>query len=305
MDEGSKRLFDLLPQYIGITDSDLVCRYANRAYAELLGRSPQSMVGATVEELWGPKLFSEVRPKLQRALDGEELSFQKRIRHLNGEPRFGRVHLLPSPEGGYIVVITDLDEVERQQRDRARLVHELDHRVNNILQVLHSVISLESQAADDRTSLILDSIKVRVDALAISYEFLSTIEPAGGWSIASILDKVVSAIGPGLSASSWADPRLRIPFGLVDSFVFIAMELARWSSMDGSKARLEARSVPDGIELSAEGSLGLDLTTKAGAAGLALVESLAIRCGAEPLRGGTRLSLIFPGPERQEPQGEL
>ena len=302
MDENLMRILDILPQYIGITDSELVCRFANKAYGELLHRTPQSMIGATIQELWGPELFAQVKPMLQRALAGESVSFRKRIHHLDGEYRFGRVDLLSNLEGGYFVVMTDLDGVERQQRDRESLVHELDHRVNNILQVLHSVLALEAQAADERTAKVLEAITVRVDALAISYELLTSQTAGKRWSASTLLDKVAAAIGPGMKVSVSAEPKLRIPSALTETFVFIAMELARWASTDGARAALAARALPEGIELSVEADEGEreDLMSKAGAAGIALVESLAARCGAGPLRGGARLSIIFPAGERRE-----
>ena len=201
MDESVKRILDLLPQFVGSTDPAMRCRYANRAYAEFLGRSPESMIGVSVRELWGQMIFEEVEPFLDRALAGEIVSFSKRIRHINGEKRFGKVDLIPEPQGGYTVLIHDLDSVERHMKDRERLIHELDHRVNNILQILESVLALESQSADSRTATVLDSIKARVDALALSYELLKDGEPTGGWLASAVLEKVVYSVGPGVSAS--------------------------------------------------------------------------------------------------------
>lgn len=304
MDEISKRIFELLPQYIGSTDAEMRCRYANRSYAELLSRSPASMLGVHVRELWGKKLFDEVKPFLERALAGETVSFSKRIRHFNGERRFGKIDLIPEPDGGYMVVMHDLDAVERHIKDRERLIHELDHRVNNILQILQSVLALEAQAARGKTSAVLDSIKARVDALALSYELLSGNEPQGGWPAAIVLERVAYSVGPGISASCSSDANLLIPNSTIETFVFIATEIARWAAADGAIARIEARRLPEGLELAAESEDGVDLTTRAGAAGIALVESFARRCGAGPLRGGKRLSIIFPLSECSEPLAE-
>lgn len=304
MDESSMRIMDLLPQYIGSTDPDLRCRYANKAYAELLGRTPESMIGLPIKDLWGEKLYAEVMPFLSRALSGETVSFSKRIRHVNGEKRFGKVDLIPDRDGGYTVIMHDLDAVERHFKDRDRLVHELDHRVNNILQILQSVLALEAQSADDRTLTVLDAIKARVDALSLAYELISSAEPEGGWPVSSVLDRVAYSIGPGVSASCSSDPKLRIPQGQVETFVFIAMEMARWAASNGAFARIEARRVPEGLELAAEGDGIADLTMKAGAAGIALVESFARRCGAGPLRGGMRITIIFPLPACIEPAPE-
>lgn len=304
MDDSVKRILDLLPQFVGSTDSSMRCRYANRAYAEFLGRSPESMMGVDIRELWGKKLFEEVKPFLDRALAGEIVSFSKRIRHFNGEKRFGKVDLIPEKDGGYTVLIHDLDSVERHMKDRERLIHELDHRVNNILQILESVLALESQSADSRTAAVLDSIKARVDALALSYELLSGGEPTGGWPASAVLERVIYSIGPGISASYSSDPDLRIPNGSIETFVFIATEIARWAVADGGVASLEARGIPEGLELAVENAVDTDLTTKAGAAGIALVESFARRCGAGILRGGKRLSIIFPPETRADPASD-
>ena len=244
---------------------------------------------------------ADSRPFIKRALAGETVVFSKRILHMNGEKRFGKVELLPEAEGGYTVVMHDLDAAERHFKDRDRLVHELDHRVNNVLQILQSVLALESQSAAEAAQDVIDAIKARVDAMALAYELLSMAEPVGGWPAATVLERVADSIGPGVSASCAADSKLRIPQRSLETFVFIAKEIARWASMGGSAARLEARAVPEGLELSAESAERLDLTTRAGAAGLALVESFARRCGAGPLRGGSRLAIIFPAHACAEP----
>jgi two-component sensor histidine kinase len=296
VDEISTRVLDLLTQSIGSTDAGLRCRYANRAYGALLGRSPESMLGLHIRELWGDKLYAEALPYLTRALAGEAVSFSKRASFPNGEHRHGRIDLLPEPDGGYMVVMRGLDEAERMAKERDRLIHELDHRANNTFQVLQSVLALELRAADDPTTTVLEAIKARVDALALSYEFMRTSQPHQGWPAELMLERVASCIGPGDTTSWTAEAGLRVPANLTETFIFIAMELARWASMNGERARIEARSLPLGLELSAEGSGGVDLTTRAGATGLALVESFAERCGAGPLRGARRLSLIFPLP---------
>jgi hypothetical protein len=294
LDEISTRILDLVSQSIGSTDADLHCRYANRAYAALLGRAPESMVGTHIKELWGAKLYEEALPFINRVLAGEAVSFSKRVRLPNGVRLHGRIDMLPDPDGGYSFVMQALDEAERHAKDRDRLVHELDHRVNNTLQVLQSVLALEAQSADEPISLVLEAIKARVDALALSYEFLRSDQPARGWSAALVLERVAASIGPGDSASWESSPGLTIPIASTETFVFIAMELSRWASMCGDRVKLEAQLVPEGIELSAESEQGIDLTTRAGAAGISLVESFAERCGAGPFRGGSRLSIIFP-----------
>jgi len=301
MDEKSLRLFDLMAQSVGSTDGNLRCRFANRAFAVLMGRTPEAMLGVHIQDLWGRETFEDIQPFIKRALAGEAVSFSKRLRLPSGEMHHARVDLVPDEGGGYSFVLQGLDEAERHSRDRDRLVHELDHRVNNTFQVLQSIIALEYQSAEPATGAVLEAIKARVDALALSYEFIRADQPQKGWSAALVLERVAASIGPGDSASWAATSGLSIPVEFVETFIFIAMELSRWASMEDDKASISAQLVPEGIELSAASERGVDLTTRAGAAGLSLVESLAERCGAGPLRGGIRISLIFP--MRAQPEG--
>jgi two-component sensor histidine kinase len=285
-------VLNAVPMPIGSTDSSLRCRFANHAYAETVRLPQDAMSGMSLRSIWGDRLIDEVMPFLRRALAGERVAFTKRVKTDRGDTFFGRAEIIPDSTGGYVVVMQDLGSYERSMRDRDNLIHELDHRVNNILQVLHSVIALETQTADTSSRTVLDAIKSRIDALAMSYEFLRDTEPDGGWPVTTLLSKVASSIGPGLSAVAEADEALRVPHGCIDAFIFIASEMARWVGCQGDVVRLVARKTPAGIELYAQGRG--DPTKCAGAAGIALVDSFAQSCGAAPLRGGSRPSIVFP-----------
>ncbi|MDA8427565.1 MAG: PAS domain-containing protein [Treponema sp.] len=290
-------VLNVVPMPIGSMDAALRCRFANRAYAEFAGLPQEAMKGMSLRSIWGDTVVDELMPFIKRALAGERVAFTKRISTNRGEAYFGRAELIPDSTGGYVVVIQDLRAYERSVRERDNLIHELDHRVNNILQVLHSVIALETQTAADSIRVVLDAIKSRIDALGISYEFLRDTAPEGGWPVKAVLDKVAASVGPGLAAVAEADEKLRIPEGCVDAFVFIAAEFARWMACHGEVVRIVARRIPAGVELCVHGRG--DPTSCAGAAGIALVDSFARSCGAGPLRGGANPSVVFPDAEEK------
>lgn len=294
MDENDAAFVDLLPQLIGFTGADLRSRFVNSAYASFLGRSKAELRGASVEDIWGKDIAEEIRPFIGRALKGERITFTRELKSAAGPAREGKVDLVPIEGGGYFSVISDVDAIGQSLSDRNNLIHELDHRVNNILQVLHSVIALEMQAADSQSLRTLAAFKSRLDALALSYEYLKYPKPAGGWEAEAILEKIAASIGPGMSAISKAERDVFISPGDLDAFIFIATELSRWASADEATVTLEAARREEGIELSVSNGLDGDLTFHAGAAGIALVESFAESRKAGPLRGGSRLTVIFP-----------
>ena len=297
MDANHLAILDTLPQFIGIVGADLRCLWANRSCADFLGLGQEGMAGKPIEELWGGELIEESRSWIVRALAGERVGFSRKT-HFRGshEEYFVRVELIPLPEGGFTALIHDLSATERSVRDRERLIHELDHRVNNILQVLQSIISLELQASPDGARPVLDALKSRIDALGLSYEHLWSPEPEGGWPVGEVLSKVAATVGPGDSATASCDEGLRISHSSLDAFIFIAAELSRWICAAGAPVVLTARRSPDGLVLGAEGEGVEDATRHSGAAGIALVDSFAESCGARPLRGGRRLTVVFPLP---------
>jgi hypothetical protein len=97
-----------------------------------------------------------------------------------------------------------------------------------------------------------------------------------------------------MSAITDSDPDVLVPPGDLDAFIFIATELSRWATAEDATVTLEARRRAEGIELSVSNGGDGDLTARAGAAGIALVESFAQSRKAGPLRGGSRLTIIFP-----------
>jgi two-component sensor histidine kinase len=301
MDENDAAFMDLLPQLIGFTGADLRSRFVNSAYASFLGKSKAELRGASLEVIWGRDVAEELRPFIGRALKGESLSFTRELKSAAGPARAGKVDLVPAEGGGYFSVISDGEAIGQSLSDRNNLIHELDHRVNNILQVLHSVIALEMQAADDHSLRTLAAFKSRLDALALSYEYLKYPRPEGGWEAEAILEKIAASIGPGMSATSKTGPGVFISPGDLDAFIFIATELSRWASSDEATVMLEAHLREEGIELSVSNGRDCDLTSHAGAAGIALVESFAQSRKAGPLRGGSRLTMIFPQPTEANP----
>ena len=64
-----------IPNMIGYWERDLRCRYANNAYREWFGKSPEEIVGITFQDLTGERLFALNEPHIHRVLAGEPQRF--------------------------------------------------------------------------------------------------------------------------------------------------------------------------------------------------------------------------------------
>lgn len=89
-----RAITDNAPCLIAEIDEDYIYRFANRAYQDWLGIAPGSMVGRSVEQVFGSELFQVLGPQHAAALRGERVSYERETLR-NGEPLWLRVVLVP------------------------------------------------------------------------------------------------------------------------------------------------------------------------------------------------------------------
>ena len=68
-------VLDHIPALIGYIDQNLQVRWANQATCDCYGCPREQLLGRTVPEIVGPKLFARVRPGIDAALGGEAVTF--------------------------------------------------------------------------------------------------------------------------------------------------------------------------------------------------------------------------------------
>lgn len=107
----SRTLLDRVPSRLAYFDRTLRCRFANAGYATQAGLTSEDAVGRLMADLIGADVFERRRPHVERALAGEQQSFE----HALGEGERRR-HLLVNyfpdiADGevrGFVVEITDI-----------------------------------------------------------------------------------------------------------------------------------------------------------------------------------------------------
>lgn len=108
-----KSIADNLPGMVGYWDTDLRCRFANHAYLEWFGRSPEDMLGITMLDLMGERLFALNEPHIRKALAGEKLHFERTLTKADGSIGYTLAHYIPdiNPLGavdGFFVLVSDV-----------------------------------------------------------------------------------------------------------------------------------------------------------------------------------------------------
>lgn len=122
-------LVDRVPTMLAYWDRNLTCRFANRAYETWFGVSPEQLLGTSVKDLLGPKIFALNEPYMRKALAGERQVFERIIPGPDGLERHSLAEYIPDlVDGevrGFLVQVTNVTELKQTQ---AALVREAQLR---------------------------------------------------------------------------------------------------------------------------------------------------------------------------------
>ena len=75
-EERMRRILDTIPAMIAYVDAGERYSFANRGYANWFGLDQQSIVGKSILEVVGPDAYAQVRPQLEQAYTGEQVSYE-------------------------------------------------------------------------------------------------------------------------------------------------------------------------------------------------------------------------------------
>jgi PAS domain S-box-containing protein len=206
--EQKQRLQDLLeglPAAVYTTDAEGRITFFNQASVDMAGRVPR--VG---EDLWCVtwKLFKTdgmplphdqcpmaVALKENRAVRGEEAVAER--------PDGTRVPFIPYPTPirdasgnlvGAINMLVDISERKQAEYRQRILLDELNHRVKNNLQMLHSLLrTAQRESNSDEAKLVLEDAAHRIGAIAAAQRVLYSAESATSFSTNEFLQAVCHA----------------------------------------------------------------------------------------------------------------
>jgi len=114
-----RALIDIIPGMVGYWDADLRCGFANMAYRDWFGRTPEQMVGIRIQDLLGEALFQQNVPFIRAALAGEAQHFERTLTKADGSTGYTWSHYLPNVVNdevqGFFVLIADVTELKTTQ----------------------------------------------------------------------------------------------------------------------------------------------------------------------------------------------
>jgi len=151
---------DALPALISYVDRDRVYRFTNQTYETWLGKPCSQVVGRHVSDVLGSVAYELLRPKIDKVLEGERVSFESEIPYGAGL-RSVAAHYVPDVDvtgmvRGYYALVEDISErrrVEKALRDADRRKDEflamLAHELRNPLAPIRNVSHILANGALD------------------------------------------------------------------------------------------------------------------------------------------------------------
>lgn len=183
-----RQIFDASPSALILVDADGATQLANLAAERLFGYAPGALVGVSIEQLV-PKRFRAQHPSHRRGF------FRDPAARAMGEGRelFGlradgsevpiEIGLTPIESGPRTLVLAAIIDITVHKRsedmlrasllEKETLLREIHHRVKNNMQVVSSLLSLQtSNVQDERYRALLEECQTRVRTMALIHEKL-------------------------------------------------------------------------------------------------------------------------------------
>jgi PAS domain S-box-containing protein len=151
--EAQMRLItDTLPVLISFLQPDGRYAYVNRGYTEWFNLSREDVLGRHVRDVLGEAVYTGVRPYLERALSGENVTFEREMPYRHGGTRHIRASYMPqrSARGEVEGVVALVADVTAEKRAKERAVR---------LQTVTSAVSRALTPEDVARAVLAEAIE--------------------------------------------------------------------------------------------------------------------------------------------------
>ncbi|MBV1789226.1 cache domain-containing protein [Marinobacterium sp. D7] len=167
VEERQRLILDALPAQIAYVDNQQRYVFVNEGYASAFGLSKPEVIGRHLREIVGPKMYEDIHPQVERALEGTSSTFEYPL-EIDGKTSITKRTLMPfEPEPGRVLGLINLSlditaEREGERRLQAaqrmhtvgQIAGGLSHDFNNLLSILQgNLLAIQDNPATPKELL--------------------------------------------------------------------------------------------------------------------------------------------------------
>ncbi len=158
----SSNLEEQVPAMLAYWDREHICRFANKAYTDWFGKSPEEMINKmTLKELLGP-LYKLNEPYIIGALNGTIQTFEREIQLPSGEIRYALANYYPDIKNdtvfGFNAHITDITSLKKNEKKLIKS-NQVYLNQNQMLLNFSNIITHNLKSYADGLSSIVEVLK--------------------------------------------------------------------------------------------------------------------------------------------------
>lgn len=149
-EERLRLIMDAIPALIAYVDASERYRFANKGYAEWFGLDKDSIVGRSIAEVFGAEAYAQIKPYLDQAGTGEQVSYEYSRISASGRQVYARSAVVPEASisggvQGFFVLSIDITEqkasqaalIQAQKMEAVgQLTGGIAHDFNNLLTII-------------------------------------------------------------------------------------------------------------------------------------------------------------------------
>ena len=140
-----------LPVLIAYVDNHQRYRFNNQAYQHWFGQAPATLYGQTMETVMGSAHYQDIRPYLETALTGNQVTYESELILKDGRCHSVSVNYIPHVETmaegspqvrGFFALTTDISDRKAIERMKDEFIAVVSHELRTPLTSIHGSLKL-------------------------------------------------------------------------------------------------------------------------------------------------------------------
>jgi PAS domain S-box-containing protein len=161
-DQLSSKLAEQVPAMLSYWDKNQICRFANKAYLEWFGRTPDEMINKmTLHDLLGP-IYPLNEPHIIGVLEGKSQTFEREIKSPMGVIRYALINYHPDKVDneiiGFHTYVTDISVLKISEKKLVKS-NQVYLNQNQMLLNFSNAITHNLKSYSDGLSSIVEVLK--------------------------------------------------------------------------------------------------------------------------------------------------